>query len=323
MQGKVALKILFISSDYYGRRIKYADSMLGLGHEIIVVRTGKDKITPDMFDGTDIVWAQKYNHIKNKIISPDNLSIIKKKNIPIIAYHTCEKHRTLKETVEILKPYSLVFECNEELAGRLNELDNSDKFTFLPLGYHPDQYFPLDIEPKLESSFAGRDMSNRPKELDLRVQHLKYAMKHFNVRVYGKGLCKKMGLKMRPFRTHEEQREIYAKTMVNLNFPWCNTMIPDFEGVVHANNRFFEITASKRLALTAYSKSLDGLLKEGVDTLYYHDKDDMIDKIRFMINNYEQLNSVREAGYCRCVKEHTFKHRIEKIISITRKRLGI
>lgn len=311
------MKILFVVGDYYERRRKYGEVMRELGHDVSIVSIDKKKkkrISAKYFNGIDLIWALKYDYVEHGIIPPQE-------NIPLIAMHTCGKGRTLKNTVKILKPYDIVFENNEDFADRLNEIEGREKFYYIPLGFYPEQYYPLDRKPKIDASFMGSKMNSRPLKLDLRVQNLKLVMKHCKVKVYGRGLCRALKLKDRKFSTHKKQREVYARTKVNLNFPWCNSMLPDFEGVVHANNRFFEITACKRLALTAYSPSLNKLLEEGKETFYYHDKGDLIEKTKYILENYDALESVREAGYQRCIKEHTFKHRIEKVLKMVKDKL--
>lgn len=65
--------------------------------------------------------------------------------------------------------------------------------------------------------------------------------------------------------------------------------------------RCFEIPATRTFLLSEYSDDLASLYEEGIEAEYFRDRDEMLRKINFYINNPDARKKIAEAGYKRAV----------------------
>jgi spore maturation protein CgeB len=237
---------------------------------------------------------------------------IKKKNIPLITYTTCSMGIPFDEMKKTFEPFDYAFIHNERMVEML-EMSN---VYYMPVGFYKDQYFPMKIKPTIDISFAGNPQSQTTAKHDKRVAYLKKLIKKFNIKVYGEKLCKRVGCRIRPYNTHKQQRKIYATTRVNLDLPFMNSRYGEYKDDIHLKNRFFEIPACKRILLTQYSEEADRLLTGEVETFYYRNFDELVQIIKYILENFNESMQVAKAGYQRVKAEHQFKHRFQKMMEM-------
>jgi len=83
--------------------------------------------------------------------------------------------------------------------------------------------------------------------------------------------------------------------------------------------RDFEAPMSRAFYLTGYIKDLEEFYNIGKEIVCYQDTDDLIDKIKYYLAHEDEAEEVREAGYQRARRDHTWTKRFEKIF----KEMGI
>ena len=76
---------------------------------------------------------------------------------------------------------------------------------------------------------------------------------------------------------------------------------------------------SRAFYLTGYIKDLEEFYNIGKEIVCYQDTDDLIDKIKYYLAHEDEAEEVREAGYQRARRDHTWTKRFEKIF----KEMGI
>ena len=310
------MNILYIHHEYYDRRMRYGKELEALGNKVkffnIKKKTKKGIIPEGLLKRIDQVWILNSSYLFYGSVDKAFIKQIKKKNIPLITYTTFSMGIPFTEMAKTFVPFDYAFIPNE----RMVEMLDGNKFHYMPFGFYKDQYYPMEIIPTIDISFAGNPQSLVSKSQDKRVKYLKKLIKEFDAKVYGEKICNRLGCFPRPYNTHKEQREIYASTKINLDLPFMNSTEAEYKENLHLKNRFFEIPACKRILLTQYSEEGVKLLEYDKEAFYYNDLDDIIQITRYILDNYQKAFEVAKSGYKRVISEHQFKHRFHKMMEI-------
>lgn len=80
-----------------------------------------------------------------------------------------------------------------------------------------------------------------------------------------------------------------------------------------ANLRDFEIPGFGSMLLTQYNPEIASCFEEGLEAEFYRGEDEMLDKLKFYVNNMNSAIKVARAGYNKVVNSHTWKHRFESL----------
>ncbi len=84
-------------------------------------------------------------------------------------------------------------------------------------------------------------------------------------------------------------------------------------GVDQIKGRDFEVPACRGLLLTGHAPGLDEYLTPGTEVLTYGNIDDLLDKVRWALDRPSEAEQVRDAGYHRVLREHTYEKRFSDI----------
>jgi spore maturation protein CgeB len=170
---------------------------------------------------------------------------------------------------------------------------------YLPEGANPDLHRPFDIEKTVDVSFVGQCYGRRPEI----IQRLERQGIH--VETYGHG-WPNGHLDM------EEMIRIYSKSRINLGFggvgslsdTWC------------LKGRDFEVPMSGGLYLTEHHAELARWYDPESEIVTYRDFDDLVQKIRYLLSHPEEAQQIRDRGFQRSRREHTWEMRFEKIFRL-------
>ena len=128
----------------------------------------------------------------------------------------------------------------------------------------------------------------------------------------GKGWEKLVGADGKPLRANSEHAGdksglIYAQSKASLNL---------FGGCVHGGMplRPFDIGASGGLLLTHYQRELPGLFDVGKECLAFRDQNEMLDLLDRVNASPADFNAIALAGRKRVLAQHTWSHRVTRII---------
>lgn len=102
-----------------------------------------------------------------------------------------------------------------------------------------------------------------------------------------------------------------AKICLNVNGVGANAG-PVLNGV---SLKTFEIPASGGFQLSDYRKDVDSLFKAGEEVEIYRSDEELIDKIKFYLDNEEARNKIAGAGHKRVLADHTLVKRVKDILT--------
>ncbi len=170
---------------------------------------------------------------------------------------------------------------------------------YLPEGANPAIHRPFDLPKTIDVSFVGQCYGNRP-EVVCQLMH-----RGIQVEAWGEG-WPNGSLSM------EEMVRLYSKSRINLGFGG----IAGQKDTFCLKGRDFEIPMSRGLYLTEYHPELEGAYDLQHEIVTYSGFDDLLAKIRYLLTHPAKAEEIREKGYQRARRDHTWERRFEGLFNL-------
>lgn len=106
--------------------------------------------------------------------------------------------------------------------------------------------------------------------------------------------------------TLEEMTNLYARSKIVFNKSEAGEV----------NFRVFEGPSCGALLVTEEAPGLEELFEPGKEIITYRSFEEAYEKIRYFLRNDEERRRIAEAGYKRARNEHTFEHRVRRLIDV-------
>lgn len=189
--------------------------------------------------------------------------------------------------------FDAVFIAQKDHLERFRRAVGHDQVYWLPLAAAPDVHYDHGLPRIYEVAFVGNIA--RAHRGTPRARRLKLLAERFRTNdVY------------RAY-TPEEVGRVYSQARIVFN---CS-----IAGDV--NMRIFEGTACGALVLTdATSNGLGELFEIGREIVVYRDDVDLLEKIAYYLAHEEEREAIARAGQRRTLREHTYLHRMERLIEV-------
>jgi len=301
------MKILYIYHEYKNRRMRYGYEMQKFGHDVKFLdmrRIAFSKVVKSSDIRSyqpDLVWLLSPQYIENGSITEGALQYIKSKKIPLVVYGTFDTQSPWASQDVLWKWFDFLFIHHLEFSKYLKIKGMNAHY--MPIGFYPNQYYPIQKRETIGLSFAG---NTHPR----RVDYIR-SLLDFDIKVYGKEFRKSF-IPAETYSSHQEQNDIYARSKINLDLPFIDV----YDDKFHIKNRFFEVPGSRNFLLTVrttealniFDESMVGYFDDNIpsmrEEIYKYLRDD---KIRFWM----AVNAYKEA-----INKHTFYDRFKKMFEI-------
>lgn len=194
----------------------------------------------------------------------------------------------------------------------------NEKFTWLPLGFDPRPYVPIDFNNKsLDVLMIGNiDLPNYKSRNDFVHKYLESEL----VKKYRCGfsgpiakypdLSMKMGAIPNFVFTNRLSAKKYAEVISSAKI--CINIHQD-DGDMPVNPSFFAISGAKVCQVAQDRAYLHQWLRPGVD--YIETKtDSFLETVQSLLENIELMKTISENGYIESQNRHTFEARVKQII---------
>jgi len=315
------MKIFYIYRDYKGRRKKYGEMMEKCGHKVKYLQILEKKVKNQVHikhiqkHNPDIVWIYTPYYISRKVISDETIDYIKSRKIPIVMYSTVDPEHDYREQMDVWNKIDFLFLHYKPMYKYLKS--KGLNVFYSPLGFYPDQYYKtVSSVKKYDVSFMGTAFRHVAPGEDKRTNYLQ-SLKKYKVGVYGDSFKGKLrGISVKPFRSHDSQREVYGKTRINLDLPFVDYKHPSYKGQYHFKNRFFEIPATGNFLLALRTPEALEIFPE--DTVGYYD--DSIESLKENVKKYLKDKDLRKNMAKRAYKiahqKHMYIHRFQEMFKI-------
>jgi len=255
--------------------------------------------------------------LKGETIFPETLAKIKELlDVPIATWWLDDPLFEWREDLPVVRgniiqalsyfDYFFVFDSYH--IPRLKRLGTRNAY-WLPTASF-DDYHPLTLSDD-ELSYYESDVSFVGTAYRCRGRIL-IELTNFNLKLWG---GKWINTKLSKITAKEdilhpwEAAKVYNATKINLTL--CH-----HQSVFGPNLRTFEILASGGFLITENLTDLYKLFKVGEEIVCYENIDDLKDKIEYYLAHPNERNAITEAGYKKVIENHTYFHRMQKILDI-------
>ncbi|MHC4512915.1 MAG: CgeB family protein [Planctomycetota bacterium] len=180
---------------------------------------------------------------------------------------------------------------------RYEALGQGEKVILSQWGVNHRLYRPTYGLRDIAVSFVGQPHGDRPTVLEglLRAG--------IGVQVYGHGW--RRGIQRLPF--HEMVR-VFSRSRINLNL--ANSSKPASQQI---KGRNFEVPGCHGFLLTQPVPHLEDYFDLGNEVVVFHDGKDLLDKIHYYLAHEDERRRIATLGHARCLREHTWDHRLQAI----------
>ena len=261
--------------------------------------------------------------IKGDHLIPHTLNTLKNElKIPIIAYIWDDpfySHARLypddyrkSNFQKGMHLYDYIFVFDSYFVEEIKQRERMNT-AYLPLATDPKKYKVMPISEEDERDFGydicfvGTPDPNRVEVLD--------SLRQYKLGVFGEGWPKyflRRGNKIPPYyrgkAIGEKVIKIYRSSKIVLNIHYPATK----EGL---NTRTFDILACGACELVDYKKCLSTHFKIGEEIVSYRNLAELHRLVAYYCQNIHELEEISEKGRKRVLREHTWHHRVERIIA--------
>ena len=204
-------------------------------------------------------------------------------------YWCSDSHLGMDYRLKKAKEFDYVFVSIPRHIDKFKEAVGHDKVYWLPHAGEPTCYQKRPTIKKYDVCFIG----HLPNEE--RIDLLDRLFKEFPSFYYGQ-------------KFFNEANEKYCQSKIVFNH--CIDK--------EANMRVFEATLSGSMLLCNYSKDVEDLgYKDGVHLVFYRNEDEMIEKARHYLKHEKEREKIAKTGMEHTLNNHTYLHRMKKILEVT------
>ncbi|MFX0139257.1 MAG: glycosyltransferase [Candidatus Hodarchaeota archaeon] len=170
---------------------------------------------------------------------------------------------------------------------------------FWPEAAYPGFHKPYDVIFEHDVSFVGEKYGYRPKFIK--------KLRSMGIKVY----CFGIGWENGPV-SDEEMVKLYSKSRINLGF----SGIGYSKRLMCLKGRDFEVPMSGGLYLTQNNPELSLVYEIGKEIITYENEVDCAKKIIWLLENPKEAKKIRNAGWRRALKDHSWEKRFEDIFRL-------
>lgn len=246
-----------------------------------------------------------FTYLSGELVFPDTVQTLRSFNVPMIHFSLNDKEHFVGKvrgglafgSRDICRFFDLAWTSTGDALKKY--CVEGALPVYLPEGANPEVHRPFDLEKTIDVSFVGQCYGNRPETIRrLRAEGIR-------VEAFG------YGWPNGPLST-EDMVRLYSKSRINLGFEG----VEGHEKTYCLKGRDFEIPMSGGLYLTEYHPELERVYDLGKEIVTYRGFDDLLANIRHLLADPQRAEAIRQAGFRRARKEHTWEMRFERVFSL-------
>jgi len=288
-------------------RVAFSESLLDEIKKI----TSKQKV--------DLIFSYFYA----KHILPEAIKEIKRLGVPTVNFYCNAIHQFhLVSKIAPVFDYCMVPEkeaLNKYISVGANPIH-------IQMAANPDYYKPLPVNEEFDVTFVGQNYLNRGQYInflynngvDVKVWGPNWKTPNKTFKQKMKNIARALMRNHYPLPpekvggilTDDELIKMYSKSRISLGFSEV-----EVEGNLerHVRLRDFEAPMSRALYFTGFQEELAEYYDIGKEIICYDTKEELLEKIQFYLRNQSMAEKVREAGYNRALRDHTWEKRFQTL----------
>ncbi|MBN2436979.1 MAG: glycosyltransferase [Deltaproteobacteria bacterium] len=246
-----------------------------------------------------------FTYLSGELVFPETVRTLRSFGVPMIHFSLNDKEHFVGKvrgglafgSRDICRWFDLCWTSTEDALKKYCVEEALP--VYLPEGANPELHKPGEQQKSIDVSFAGQCYGNRPETIR------RLGAEGIHVEAFG------YGWPNGPLATDEMVR-LYAKSRINLGFGG----VEGHGGTYCLKGRDFEIPMSGGLYLTEYHPELERIYDLGREIVVYRGFDDLLANIRSLLADPQRAEEIRQAGFRRARKEHTWEMRFERVFSL-------
>ena len=112
-----------------------------------------------------------------------------------------------------------------------------------------------------------------------------------------------------------EMIKLYSRSKINLGFSTCGDTHQTGQRIMQIRLRDFEVPMSGGFYMVEYMEELEEFFEIGKEVVCYSGPEDLADKIKYYLAHDSEREAIRLAGHKRCLRDHTWRRRFEKVFA--------
>ena len=113
--------------------------------------------------------------------------------------------------------------------------------------------------------------------------------------------------------TDLEMIKMFSRSKINLGFSSCGETHQDDERILQIRLRDFEIPMSGGFYMVEFMEELEEFDEIGKEIVCYTGPEDLAEKIKYYLAHETERETIRKAGYDRCLRDHTWQKRFQTV----------
>ena len=281
-----------------------------------------------------------FSYLYDACITPEVISEIKSMGIKTINWY-CNGSYQLNLVSEISPHFD---HC---LVPEKFRLDDYRALGATPIycqeAANPNIYKPYNLKKEHDVTFVGQAYGERPdyisyllkNNIDVKAYGLGWTdfvrSQEFSVKELLRTFKRKFVTKVSTARLSQstvggvlseiDMIKTYNKSKINLGFSSCGNTHQK-ERITQIRLRDFEVPMSGGFYLVEYMKELEEFFEIDKEIVCYHDKNDLVEKIKFYLAHDKKREKIARAGHERCLRDHTWHNRFERVFKNVFKEIG-
>jgi len=247
-------------------------------------------------------------------ILPETIKRIKKKGIKT-ALWTVDLPFDFSPILEASPHYEYIF-CGGTEAQEVLAKNGFKKTHWLPFACDPEIHKAVDVNLEEKRrwgsavTFVGSFYPNRKKIFE--------AICDYNLKIWGPG-WEKLPENSELFKSittaqlaPQDWKKIYSSSKIVVVIHYQDGKIPCYQ----ASPKVYETLACKSFLLVDNQKDVKTLFKDGEHVVIFENIEDLRNKIDYYLNHSEERKQIALQGYNETIENHTYVHRIKRLINI-------
>ncbi|MFN8455090.1 MAG: glycosyltransferase [Anaerolineae bacterium] len=252
--------------------------------------------------------------LKGDVLTKKTLEAIKHQKTILVVWWV-DDPLLFPDAIETFSCYDAFFVFDSDLIPRLRELP-IPYVDFLPNAYATDVFYPQQLTSrevelyKCDVAFVGSYYPPR--------EEMFKALKNRNVAIWGPGSWEKQPTLKKYLNIDQAFRgRVLPVTEAAKLYSGATICLNHHHHQITGNGlnlRAYEIPACGGFELVDYRPGFDALLAGNQEVVYYHSFDEIGSLVEYYLSHPDERHDIARQGYERVIKEHSYQHRIEKII---------
>ena len=106
---------------------------------------------------------------------------------------------------------------------------------------------------------------------------------------------------------------MFSRSKINLGFSSCGETHQDDERILQIRLRNFEVPMSGGSYMVEFMEELEEFYEIGKEVVCYTGPEDLSEKIKYYLAHEMERETIRKAGYERCLRDHTWQKRFQTV----------